>query len=419
MRAGDEQPAEEQQRRELGPEDGQARQRLRHQDAKVGPIRKERVAHQAHGAGDDPHRNRDEERVVGDDRALVGVRRSRRERGVLRHEHASQEQAERNRHGEGPQQRTLQRLRAVVGQESEVEERGEEVAGQHDFGSIAHGQAPAIVSRICRASGAKSGCSVARTNVSSSESGPSRSKSATRRSSTIRPDDSTMTREQSFSTMSNRWVLKKIIRPSFASMRRSVRSSSPALTSRPENGSSSTRSWGLWRSADATRTRWRMPFENAVIGLVAAVVQLEQPKQLGDARLERLRRQTPEPADEHEVIRRREVRVEGGLLGHVSDAALVGNRIVGAADSRERDGTGGRLEQPDDQIDRRALAGSIGPQVADDLTGMEIEAHPIEREQAAIPLRQPARLEHGRYRRPRRLGRLTQMRERRSSSRSA
>ena len=50
-------------------------------------------------------------------------------------------------------------------------------------GLIAHGQAPAMVSRICRASGAKSGCSVARTNVSSSESGPSRAKSATRRSS--------------------------------------------------------------------------------------------------------------------------------------------------------------------------------------------------------------------------------------------
>ncbi len=89
------------------------------------------------------------------------------------------------------------------------------------------------------------------------------------------------------------------------------------------------------------------------------------------------------------------MRVEGGLLGDVSDAALVGDRIVGRTDSRERDVAGGRLEQPDDQVDRRALAGSIGPQVADDLTGMEIEAHPIEREQAAIPLRQPARLEHG------------------------
>ena len=72
-------PHEEQQRRELGPEDGQARQRLRHEDAEVGLIRKERLAHEAHGGGDDPHRNRHEERMVGDDRALVGVQRSRRE----------------------------------------------------------------------------------------------------------------------------------------------------------------------------------------------------------------------------------------------------------------------------------------------------------------------------------------------------
>ena len=114
MRSGHEQPAEEQQRRKLGPEDGQARQRLRHEDAIVGPIRKQRLAHEAQGSGNDPHRDRHEERMVGDDRALVSVRRSRRELGVLRHEYARQEEADRNRHGEAPEQRTLQRLSAVV-----------------------------------------------------------------------------------------------------------------------------------------------------------------------------------------------------------------------------------------------------------------------------------------------------------------
>jgi hypothetical protein len=50
-----------------------------------------------------------------------------------------------------------------------------------------------------------------------------------------RPADSTITREHSFSTMSNRCVLKKTIRPSRASRRTRVRSSNPAFTSRPEN----------------------------------------------------------------------------------------------------------------------------------------------------------------------------------------
>ena len=80
MGAGDEQAAEEQQRRELRAEDRQPRQRLRHQDAEVGLIRKERVAHQAAGAGDDPHRHGHEECVIGHDRELVGVWRSSRER---------------------------------------------------------------------------------------------------------------------------------------------------------------------------------------------------------------------------------------------------------------------------------------------------------------------------------------------------
>ena len=102
------------------------------------------------------------------------------------------------------------------------------------------------------------------------------------------------------------------------------------------------------------------------------------------------------------------MRVEGRLFRDVADAALVGNRIVGEPDARERDVAGARLEQPDDQVDRRALTGSVGPEIADDLAGMEIEADPIEREQAAVPLRQPARLEHCGYRRPRRLGRPTQ-----------
>ena len=90
------------------------------------------MAHERDGASDEPHRNRHEECVVGQKLERV-VGRSRRETGVLLHVHARQEQTERNRDGEAPEQRALQRLGAIVRQEPEVEERREEVSRQDDL----------------------------------------------------------------------------------------------------------------------------------------------------------------------------------------------------------------------------------------------------------------------------------------------
>ena len=103
------------------------------------------------------------------------------------------------------------------------------------------------------------------------------------------------------------------------------------------------------------------------------------------------------------------MRIERRLLGHVSDEALVGDRIVGSADAAERNLTAARLEQPDDQVDGRALAGSVGSQIADDLARLQLEAHAIECEQAAVPLRESrARGAWADYRRRRRFSRVTQ-----------
>ena len=77
---------------------------------------------------------------------------------------------------------------------------------------------------------------------------------------------------------------------------------------------------------------------------VTAVVQLEQPQQFGNACFERSRGQPAKPPDQHEVVRRREMRVQRGLLRDVSDASLVRDRIVGRADATERDVAGARLE---------------------------------------------------------------------------
>ena len=76
--------------------------------------------------------------MVGLQLARVVVDRSRREHEVLDPEHSRQQKAGRNRDGEAPEQRTLQRLGPFVRQEPKVEKRREEVPRQHDFRSVAH-----------------------------------------------------------------------------------------------------------------------------------------------------------------------------------------------------------------------------------------------------------------------------------------
>ena len=137
VRAGVEQSSEQQQRRELGakdcsPDSGSA---IRFRC----PTDSERATrHQADRGGDEPHGNRHQKRMVGHDGLLIRLERPSRQLGVLGHEHADQEGAKRQRHGEAAEHRPFQRLRPVVRQETEVEEGREEVAREHDLWSVAH-----------------------------------------------------------------------------------------------------------------------------------------------------------------------------------------------------------------------------------------------------------------------------------------
>jgi hypothetical protein len=71
------------------------------------------------------------------------------------------------------------------------------------------------------------------------------------------------------------------------------------------------------------------------------------------------------------------------------------DRILGQRAAVERDRPGARLEQADDDVDGGALAGAVGTEIADDLAALQLKADPVEREQAAVPLGEPSRLEHG------------------------
>ena len=68
--------------------------------------------------------------VVRGDRMPVGLDRATRENGVLADEDPHQQDADADRHRRRPEQGPLQRLRPLVGEKPEIEERLEEVAGQ-------------------------------------------------------------------------------------------------------------------------------------------------------------------------------------------------------------------------------------------------------------------------------------------------
>ena len=89
------------------------------------------------------------------------------------------------------------------------------------------------------------------------------------------------------------------------------------------------------------------------------------------------------------------MRVEIRLLRDVADLPLVRDRILGQRAAVERDRPGARLEQADDDVDGGALAGAVGAEIADDLAALQLKADLVERQQAAVPLRQPSRFEHG------------------------
>src|SRR6185369_2492781 len=169
-------------------------------------------------------------------------------------------QPQRDEYGDDADDDADEGVGAFAREEAQVEKRIEEMAREelrHDC----------TTSRMWRAMGEKSCWSVTRWKRLSSDAESPWREADTTCSATIRPFDRMTARVQTFSTMSKRCVLNRIVRPCAANIVMSDRKSRLAFTSRPENGSSRTRRSGLWSSAAASSTRCRMPLENAVIVL--------------------------------------------------------------------------------------------------------------------------------------------------------
>jgi hypothetical protein len=83
-----------------------------------------------------------------------------------------------------------------------------------------------------------------------------------------------------------------------------------------------------------------------------------------------------------------------GFLGYVADAPLVRHRVVQHRLAIERQRSGARVDQAHYGVHRRALAGSVRTQVAEDLPAPDLEVDAIEGEEPSVAFGQSTSLEH-------------------------
>ena len=127
---------------------------------------------------------------------------------------------------------------------------------------------------------------------------------------------------------------------------------------------------------------------------VAVVPEREGAEEFVHLGFEDAARHAAQPAHQLEILAAGEVRVEVGLLRHVADAPLEGGEILVHAASAVEDLTFGRLDQPGQHLHRGALAGSVGPEVAEDFAGLHRKADLADGGRVVVILRQRPGFEH-------------------------
>ena len=179
--------------------------------------------------------------------------------------------------------------------------------------------------------------------------------------------------EQTFSTTSSTWELYKMILPRPASARNRA--------SQHERGGDVQAGEGLVEDEDFRIVQERGGEENLLAhtlgvrrqGGVAVVPESEGAEEFVHLGIEDAARHAAKPAHQLKILASGEVRVEVGLLRHVADAPLEGGEVLVHAASAVEDLTFGRLDQPGQHLHGGALAGSVGPEVAEDFAGLDRE----------------------------------------------
>ena len=121
------------------------------------------------------------------------------------------------------------------------------------------------------------------------------------------------------------------------------------------------------------------------------VALLEEPhvaQHIGCPQPRRRRREAADPGHVREELRRRHVAREAVVLRRVADArAVLGRAPRILAEHLRRPSV--RLDEAEEQLERRALAGAVRPEQARDPL-VDLEADPIERPERAVRLRELA-----------------------------
>ena len=89
------------------------------------------------------------------------------------------------------------------------------------------------------------------------------------------------------------------------------------------------------------------------------------------------------------------MRIEVRLLGHVAEAALKCFQVAADIAAVEMDLPGSRLDEAGEHFHSRALAGAVGPEVAEDLARANDEADAVHNGDAAVTLGEKADFQHG------------------------
>ena len=121
----------------------------------------------------------------------------------------------------------------------------------------------------------------------------------------------------------------------------------------------------------------RMPFEYALIDCSAASAMPNSSRSAVDLPLHRRRRQLAKPAEQPQLLARREERVERRLLRHVAEPSPVLDRLVGDVPAVEEDGSARRLDEAGQHPAGGRLARAIRAEIADHLSRLHDEAHVV------------------------------------------
>jgi hypothetical protein len=140
------------------------------------------------------------------------------------------------------------------------------------------------------------------------------------------------------------------------------------------------------------------PFGIPGQGGVTVFPETNEPEKLVHFWFEGAARQSAEAPDKLEMFVSAEMRIEMRLFGHVADAALKGFASFGIfvdVAAVKRDFAGCRLKEANDHLDRGALAGAVGTEIAERFAAMNHEADMVDNWDSGVMFRQVANFEHG------------------------